>query len=371
MAGAAIPLSFGSFYFAPDSNEPALLEPSGFFDTLRRCLRGIDGVDALEIDDGAHDDQAGPVTLYATVDDGDPTGAYVGPHWDFAQVSFVLTIPINVQRELAAGDAFGSVGERFRVCLAYGWQVPVSCVEILDAPSASPTTAARSVYLYLAREVERSAEKLRLRCIAPIFAHADFFLYPAGDDRRSSPFSRRSHTVPAYHRFEYAFDPDLVTNPVDEFFFEIQGEVDLYYQTADARREQLHAWVDISEALSRLTEARSAGGFWRTFRQAFRPDGLLRNASISLTQFAADRQLVNSRLDRQVRTMYADGRDHFARELIEDAVADRDDYPIEQFSQLLQMFESGRVVELQLVVAFGASLIGAIIGASATLLAGA
>jgi hypothetical protein len=67
--------------------------------------------------------------------------------------------------------------------------------------------------------------------------------------------------------------------------------------------------------------------------------------------------------------MYAGGTRRFAKELIDQELADRPDYPVEQFSQLVQMFESGRVVELQIVVALAASLVGAVIGAATTLIA--
>jgi hypothetical protein len=88
-----------------------------------------------------------------------------------------------------------------------------------------------------------------------------------------------------------------------------------------------------------------------------------------VTKFAARRQLVLSELDRQAQRMYAGGSPHFARELIDGETTNRPDYPIERFSQLVQMFESGRVLELQIVVALVASIIGAIIGAGATIIA--
>jgi hypothetical protein len=79
--------------------------------------------------------------------------------------------------------------------------------------------------------------------------------------------------------------------------------------------------------------------------------------------------VVQSDLDRQAQRAYAGGTNYYARELVEQELTDRMDYPIEQFSQLVQMFESGRVVDLQVAVALVASLIGAAIGAGATLIA--
>jgi len=79
--------------------------------------------------------------------------------------------------------------------------------------------------------------------------------------------------------------------------------------------------------------------------------------------------MTNAAVDRQLRQTYSGGTQRFAQELLDGEAGDRQDYPIEQFSQLLNMFEAGHVLEMQLLVAFAASLIGAAIGAGATLLA--
>lgn len=225
------------------------------------------------------------------------------------------------------------------------------------------------VYRYLQREVERSAERLQLACIPPIFTHAEFYLHPGSSTETDAAFWRRDYAAPAYHRFDYGYDAERAIDPVGTFFFEIRSEIKLYYQMNELAREQLHGWADISDAVTNLTTIERKRGRWAAASQALRPRRLTRDASISLTEFAARRQMTNAAVDRQLRQTYSGGTQRFAQELLDGEAGDGQDYPIEQFSPLLNMFEAGHVLEMQLLVAFAASLIGAAIGAGATLLA--
>ncbi len=368
MAPAAIALTFGSFYFAPDVDQPQEMTQSEFFDGVRRCLRGIDGVSNLVIDlDGPDDDPSVEIVPTDTA----PEDEYLGPHWGFAKISFDLAIPAAVQTGVDPLARFGHLAERFRVQLGYGWTMPVSCVEVISDAIPRVTAAARVVYLYLKREVERSAERLSFGCIPPIFTHAEFFLYPAQKADADQQFWVKGHTQPAYHRYEYYFDADATTEPAVEFFWAIEREIDLYFRSEDASRSEIQGWDKISSSIEDLTDANVTGRRRFPALRVVRRGTQIRDAAISLTRFAAQRQLVASELDRQARATYSGGTVALAQELLDQELADRVDYPIEQFSQLVRMFESGRVVELQIAVAIFAALIGAVIGAIATLLAAA
>jgi len=228
-----IALTFGSFYFVPVVQKSARLRSTDFFETVRRCLRGVEGVDEVHVDPG-----------------------------------------------------------------------------------------------------------------------------PETDAEGHGPRSNRGH-----------IERGLPRTALEFLFFEIRSEIDLYYQMNELAREQLHGWADISDAVTNLTTIERKRGRWAAASQALRPRRLTRDASISLTEFAARRQMTNAAVDRQLRQTYSGGTQRFAQELLDGEAGDRQDYPIEQFSQLLNMFEAGHVLEMQLLVAFAASLIGAAIGAGATLLA--
>ena len=359
-------LTFGSFHFAPDVSESQEVTQAEFFDSVRRSLGGIEGVSAVDIDiDNVLDES--PVKLDPLAED--PGAAYVGPHWGFANINFDLTIPVSLQREIDKFARYENLSEHFCVQLAYGWQVPVSCVEVVSDSELDPTTGARVVYLYLKREVERSAERLTFACIPPIFTHAAFFLFPSDKSAGDQLFWRKSYTRPAYHRFEYYFNASELRSPARPFFFELQSEVDLYFRSKDNARGELNAWFAIQESVDDLTDPGNSQRRRFTPLRGIRRGARIRETAISLTRFAAQRQLARSQLERQAHSTYAGGTSHFARELIEDELDDYPDFPIEQFSQLVQMLESGRVVEVQIIVALVASLVGAAIGAGATLLA--
>jgi hypothetical protein len=363
----SIALTFGSFYFAPAFEEPRKVTQADFFEIVRRCLAGIEGVSALEINTGA---VLGEDEFEFTPSDQDPELVYVGPHFGFAQVSFTLKLPTKAQNEADVFARLAPIPEQLRVQLAYGWQAPGSCVSLtfdIDRLRPRPTPAARTAYLYLKQEVDRSAEPLAFACIPPIFTHAEFYLYPSDDDGSDSLFWLRSHTLPDYHHYEYYFDPTEHEDVAADFFFELQSEVDLYFRNQDYSRREGKLWAAIEDAIDTLTMPRGENGL-RALRAA-RRGRMIRETAILLTKFAAQRQLSSSQLESQVRSTYAGGTTRFARELIEGELGERLDYPIEQFSQLVQMFESGRIVELQVGVALLAALLGAIVGAAATLIA--
>jgi hypothetical protein len=364
----SIALSFGSFYFTPDVSEPTELTRTDFFEGVRRCLGGIEGVSSVSVDSSSPlGDGSETITFMPIVTDDEQS--YLGPHWGFGDITFDLWVPLSEQRDLDRLSRFTAETETFRVRLSFGWQVPVSCVEILDASAQDPTGDMRVVYLYLVKQVARSAEKLAFRCITPIFTHADFYVHPSDQEGPAdAAFWLQAYSRPAYHRYDYFYNPAKIDEPVDEFFFEMQSEIDLYYSTSNDTREESIAWQSVATSVDRLTEEETP---WqrRNPLGALHRGTRIREASIALATFAASRQLSSSQLERQRRSTYGGGATYFARELVESELDDRPDYPIEQFSQLVQMFEAGRVAELQLLVALVASIIGAAIGAGATLLA--
>jgi hypothetical protein len=113
----------------------------------------------------------------------------------------------------------------------------------------------RVVYLYLVKQVARSAEKLAFRCITPIFTHADFYVHPSDQGGPAdAAFWLRAYSRPAYHRYDYFYNPAKIDEPVDEFFFEMQSEIDLYYSTSNDTREESIAWQSVATSVDRLTE---------------------------------------------------------------------------------------------------------------------
>jgi hypothetical protein len=221
-----IGVAFGSFYFTPDVSETTTLTQRQFFDTITRCLRGIDGVSEVRTDLGVL--QSDQTVEFEPIKH-DPTTRYLGPHLQLAHISFSLTIPEAVQRE---EDRFarGDISENFRVEMGYGWGVPVSCVAVTGAAVPDPTAASRTVSLYLAKRVEQSAEPVAFGYIAPIFAHADFVLIPDKPLAIDAPFRLKQYRLAGYHKYEYAFNPETVKDPVGLFYAAASTEIDLYFR---------------------------------------------------------------------------------------------------------------------------------------------
>jgi hypothetical protein len=224
MSAQSTALTFGTFYFAVEVDEPTTVGHTDFFAAVRRCLGGIEGIEELVIDLGPPSAQTESRTVTPIAD---PQRTYAGPLWDFETISFNLTIPQHVQEDLDERVAWRG-SERFRVHLAYGWQVPLSYVEVLDGAGMQPTAAARLVYRYLKQQTDQSAERLGFGCIPPFFTHANFFLEPARMEGVGRPFWLRDYSRPAYHRYEYHYDTETVSDPATEFFGAVRYEIDLY-----------------------------------------------------------------------------------------------------------------------------------------------
>ncbi|MGH2904412.1 MAG: hypothetical protein ACRDK7_12640 [Solirubrobacteraceae bacterium] len=219
---APLPLTFGSWYFAPDREEPLEFSQSEYFEVVRRCLAGIEGVRDVVID-LSDDEKAEKFVVEPAAPD--PERAYIGPHWGYAWIEFALDLPSERQTNIEGMGLYQALGEQFKVRMAYGWQVPVSIVTVLDLPDAEPTSSARLVYRYLQREVQRSAEPLALACIPPIFTHADFWLVPSATNPPNERYARREYSRPAYHRYVFEYSPPDDPTAADSFFFEMQSEL--------------------------------------------------------------------------------------------------------------------------------------------------
>lgn len=370
MSDEIIPVALGSWFFTLDLEASTTIKPSEFFARVGSCLEAIQGVDALRIDLMALPGEDTPLRWEPTAKP--RYGEYVGPHWNFESVSFSLRLPYDVQGELLKPHRFvtGYEAEHFRVVFMYGWAMPLSCVASLDSRGADTSQGAVAVYRYLQRETERSAEKIRVRSIPPIFAHADVLLVSAKPDSSDgASFRPVEHSLPTHHRYEIGFDSSLTHDPIVDFLHEVGSELDLYYQVVHSEGERRSQWEEIDELMAKVTELRGASGVLGTVKRFFETDRLTSKAIIGLTEFAAGDQVAGADFRRQFRNTYAAGRQHFIRELVESELSDREEYPVEQFSRLVNLLEQRRLTDREMIVIVMASLIAGAVGATATLLA--
>ena len=371
MNDESIPVALGSWFFTLDLDDPTSLKPSEFFDRVRRCLESIQGVEDIAIDLMPSPGEDEPIEMLTTPDP--RYGEYVGPHWNFESVSFSLRLSLDTQSELLKPQRVISGREAvyFRVFMAYGWAMPISCVALHDSNLDDDTSqGAVAVYRYLVRETERSPDGIRMRCVPPIFAHADIFLHALGPGSKSNqPFVRIAYSVPVQHRYDFGFDPASINDPVSDFFHEIGSELDLYYQIVHSEGDRLYQWHEINALVSELTKLHRASGPRNIVRRMFGTDRLTNDAIIRLTEFAARDQVTGVDLRRQFRNIYSVGEAFFVQELVEAGLDDRDEYPVEQFSHLVHLFEQRRLTDRDMIVVLASSLLGGAVGAAATLLA--
>lgn len=372
MAHHGIPVALGSWFFSLAVDAPTTIAPTDFYDQVRRCLLEIDGVEHVEVDLAAMSRDEAPQDVLPLEDP--RYGEYVGPHWNFESVSFSLRLPLDVQAALL--DLPSSLPRHapvdFRVILAYGWAVPISSVTVVESGREVPTSpAAAAVYRYLVQQTSRSTGRVRLSCIPPIFAHAEFYLHvDDGPPTGAARFWRLAHTVPDYRRYDIGFDASAGNDPVPDFLRAVGSELDLYYQIVHSEGDRRHSWERITSLVSELTELRRQRGFRGTLKRLLRADRRTTEAIILLTEFAADDQMAGVDFRRQLRNLYTAGATTLVQELVESELADRSEYPIQQFSRLVELYQQRRLTDREMIVVVVTSLLGGAVGTAATLLAG-
>jgi hypothetical protein len=367
----ATPVSLGCWYFTLDPAPNPSPTTDQFLTCIQEAVQAIDGVSELEINRTYLPGESDRPVLIAAEEEEYRT-TYTGPHLDFESINFVLDVSTEVQCEVAAPYRVISHRdpERFRLVFMYGWAMPLSCVAVMDRPGLVDDTSTSAVVTlrYLQRELSKNGANVALRAIPPIFAKADFYL-DAGAANTGHPFWRAAHSRPLFDRFEISYDPQTISDPVPEFLREVGSELDIYFQLVDEDIARMYEWQRIDVLVSKLTAYRRARGPRGMAGRTFRSNRLSSEAIIRLIEFAARDQTSTAGYQRQLRDSYHPSANVFMEELVREQMADRVDYPVEQFSRLVQMLEERRLTDREMAVLITSSLIGGSVGAIATVLA--
>jgi hypothetical protein len=368
-------LALGCWFFTLEAEEPTTLRSREFFSRVRGCLTAIDGVSDVTIHSMPTEEEDTPVEFSPVKDP--RYGQYVGPHWMFEWIDFAVHLSHDEQRRLllASRSVHNWSPVDFRVLMTYRWAMPISCLFIeksLDEDTSTPSVA---VYRYLLEQTARDEDGIRFACVPPVFARADVFLEPvdpAHMGSSTSAFSRVAHSVHAGRRYDIGFDPERCVDPVAEFLHAVGSELDLYYQIVHAEGERMHEWESVQSLVDDLTELRRRKGIRGTMRRFLGSGRITGEAIIRLMHFAAQDHRSEADFRRQLRNLYAAGEQvTFIPELVDAEFADREQYPVEQFSRLVQVYQEQRLTDREMLVVATASLLGGAVGAAATLLAGA
>ena len=302
------------------------------------------------------------------------------PDMQFSQLQFLIDIsPAVRDRFSPAGDHTDpDIGTRFRVSVAQGWAstqamvVPVDAPDSFDNPSLAVAIARE--FLYDAFPQEPDTNEIYFQCLGPSPAHVDVSLkgVSTGEAAAATPFRRRDYSRPAYA--QYVFDYNEAMFPsrfhaADDFFAYINSELDILYRIVLGQRRRSLDWGAVQADVGRIKAIQAQTGPSGTVaRLRSRRDvgnAFIYLADIELAQAEARQSLAGS-----IQHTYGPGGMGLLQELVEAEFEEFHDLPTTQVSNLLRLFENRGLGDRELVAIALSSVVGGLVGAAATLLAG-
>jgi hypothetical protein len=371
--GPVFGVAFGSFHFGlnPTASPPDTLQQ--YVDSVRHDLEAISSVERVEVPDLPAKQGSRPLKAPDTPPDLERLGKFFPRLAQGQDIQFTLQIPARTQREVFSVRSTEGLGERFRVTMTHDWGRALAMVHPLDANVRMVSASVAMVREFLRREFERlPTALLRFECMGPSPVHAEFLLAPIlhADPLLTDRFEVQEHRRLGYHLYRIGYDPGLSHDKASiatAWFRRIRIELALYYRIVAAENEQLFGWDELSDSVNQIVNTQREGGpqafLARTFRR--RPTN---EALINLSLFEMEEIETRESLNRQLSQDYDEGERGLLESLITHRMNGLRRPPINQLAELLRRFEGTRVTDRDLVFIVFSSVIGAAIGAMATLI---
>jgi hypothetical protein len=372
----SIGLGFASFHFGVRGDPPLRFTGADYIRAVEQSLSASASIENIRIKtEEGFETASYEVGEIPELAEGDPSV----PHLDWGGIQFEVRIPERVQEDVSPMNLPVWTGtERFRVTMGYGWALPVTMIEPLDAADDSdPTDAVIVVREFLKREMSRTAAPLvRFECLGPSPVHVRVFLRPASDANsmsRHETFRQIRHRKVGYDTFVFEYDGSRFKDPelaAQHFLREVDSELDIHYRLIHCRVALNRDWLSLRELVDDLIEGERATGFRALLRRTFRSSRQVHEAFVSLAEFESQLLALNQELDGDYRTRYGQGTTSYLQPVVEQRMESRLEYPTEQIGRLLDMFEERRLTDREIAIVGMAAVIGGAVGAALTALLG-
>jgi len=371
-------LSFGSFHFSwlpGDGRTYSGAEYLGALSTAVKQTPGISDV-SLERDKRFEAKQISPPDQTRVLRDGELPFPYAG----FTHLTFVIDISESVRDRFSPrGESTNSdIGTRLFVVVAQGWATAQAMVVPLDAPEdfdgPSLGVAIAREFLYDAFPQDGAKNAIYFQCIGPSPAHVDISLQPGKPENTLvHPFWRRSYTRPSYGKYVFCYDRAKFSSGLGaawDFFRIVNGELDIFYRLVMVERRLRLAWNSVQGDVEQIRSLQAQPGLKGGLRR-FRSRRAVGDAFISLADIELEQLEARQQLTRDAKRAYEPGGTGVLQEMVDGEFDDFRDFPIEQVSTVLRLFEDRGLGDRELLVVALSAIIGGLVGAAATLLAGA
>lgn len=342
---------------------------------VETAIRAVPNADNVQVDcdPDFYDEPLGLWNELPNLTEGD--GPY--PYLDYGRIAFDLRIPLGLQEELGRSPLPLTFTERFHVNIHYMLGFPIATLQLVKPESKpDPSEAVIIVRRLLEREFERQENSfVNFQFMGPSPVHADFYLVPESESRRSAPwvFNLEVAYQRGYDQYNFSFNENhfpSAEEALDTLLRDVLHELDLYYLIVQYEREKIRAWAELQELSSLLVDLHQKNGFKAYFAKMFNTSTLVNQAFISLSEFEGSSILKDNNLRDSYRSTYASDTAPYLREIVDRAIEERAVYPSEQVNSLLQLFEARRLSAVELRVILISAISGGTFGALITALLG-
>lgn len=305
-----------------------------------------------------------------------PNKRWFDPEPVGTKISFDIQVPYRFHKKYALGRPTDSVGEEFRVDLEYGYDAPVAIVTCLaDSASQDDSQGSTAVVLvrkFLADQLNNSAALSKLSVVGPSPFHADFLLQPG--DAWGAPFIWEEVSREGYAHLVIEYSTELFLNATDAMStlqrYLVQ-EFSVFYETVRRNYARMHKEYELFDLTSDLIQSSTAKGLRAWFRRVFRTSAKARELGLNALQanvaIDEDRQWANEQLNElEAQTFVL----NVAKKETEDHARETFRNGVDNALSTVRFLENSRTKEFEVAVLGSSTLVGAIAGTIAAILAG-
>lgn len=370
-------LGFGSFQFSWQPTADGAHSGAAYLDALSAALERTPGIRDVNLDRDAEFEtkELMPPNSPPSLRNGELGFPYMG----FTRLSFVIDISESVRNRFSpAGERTRKdIGTRLLVEVAQGWATAQAAVVPLDAPETfdSPSLGVAIAREFLAEAFPQTGVpgSIYFQLIGPSPAHVDISLLKAkpGTEREDLEFWRERYTRPSYGRYIFRYDSEFPSglSAASEFFASVDSELDVFYRLVMMQRRLRLDWDEVQDEVAAIKTVHAGTGL-KGIVSRLRSRRAVGDAVVSLADIELEQISARQRLTRDAKRNYGPGGTGILPELIDGEFDEFQDLPIGQVSTVLRLFEDRGLGDRELLAIAISSILGGLVGAAATLLAG-
>jgi len=365
--------AIGCFNFGVKKNPPFEFKGSEYLKELEKQLSKISNLTNLliETDDDFSDYKENISKKIINIQNGN--GSFPNPL--ILDIEFDLYIPFKIQAKLGGGKKkyLRTYTENFKIRISNSFYAPVAVIECINPKKKNaPSSAVQIVREYIRNEFkEKKSDYIRFEYLGPSPFHLDCFLIPEKPKNdtewlfKTTEFNQKGYDELTIHynneEFENADEAmfNLVPSIIDELGF--------YYSFQQERVHKMREWSSLQKKLNKLLKIEKSKGILGVYKKFFLRQKLIGKLFIGIATFEGQNIYGDNFFKNNYKQTFLIDEDVFFKNFIDKELAEKQEYPIKQISELINFLESRRVKSVELTMTIIAAILGGVVGALITI----